>query len=117
MSERVYWMLEVEILPGQLENFRTVARDLIASTQSEPDTLAYEWNLTEDESACHIFESYRNSDALVAHVKGFHKFAERFMQACRPTRFDVYGPANAEAKAILADFGPRYYSHLGGFSR
>ena len=117
MSEEIYWVLEVAILPDQLENFRAVARDLIASTEPEPGTLNYEWTLSADETACHIYERYQNSDALVAHVRGFGSFAERFLQACRPTRFQVYGLPNEEAKAALADFHPVYFSPLGGFSR
>jgi quinol monooxygenase YgiN len=117
MSDQISWVLEVAIQPGQLENFRAVARDLIAVTQSEPGTLAYEWNLNDDQTACHIFESYRDSAALVAHVQSFGHFAERFLQACRPVRFDVYGSPNEEARAVLADFKPAYYSHLGGFTR
>ena len=48
MKNEIYWILEVAVLPGQLENFRAVARDLIASTEKEPDTLGYEWNLNDD---------------------------------------------------------------------
>ncbi|HEV3272212.1 MAG TPA: antibiotic biosynthesis monooxygenase [Candidatus Methylacidiphilales bacterium] len=117
MSEEISWLLEVDILPGQLENFRAVARDLIASTQSEPGTLAYEWNLSEDQTVCHIYERYKNSDAVLTHVRGFGAFAERFMQACRPTRFHIYGTPNDDAKATLADFSPLYFSPLGGFHR
>jgi quinol monooxygenase YgiN len=117
MGGEISWILEVAILPGQLKNFRAVARDLIAVTQSEPGTRAYEWNLSDDKTVCHIFERYQNSDALVAHVQSFGSFAQRFMQACRPTRFDVYGSPNEEAKAALADFHPVYFSPLGGFSR
>jgi len=117
MSEEISWLLVVEIQPGQLDNFRAVARDLVASTQSEPDTLSYEWDLSEDNSICHIYERYKDSTALIAHVQGFHNFAERFLQACRPIRFDVYGSPSDEAKTLLADFQPTYFSHLGGFSR
>jgi quinol monooxygenase YgiN len=117
MSEEIYWLLEVEILPGELENFKTVARDLIASTKPEPGTLGYEWALSDDGTVCHIYERYRNSAALVAHVHSFGSCAERFLQACRPTRFHVYGTPNEDAKAALADFHPVYFSPLGGFSR
>ena len=117
MSQEIYWVLEVAILPGQLDHFRAVASDLIAATESEPDTLNYEWNLSADGTICHIYERYRNSDATVAHVQSFGLFAERFMKACRPTRFDVYGVPDEAVKAALADFGPAYYSRLGGFSR
>jgi len=117
MSAEIRWMLVVGIQPGQLDNFRSVASDLIASTQSEPGTLAYEWDLIPDETACHIYERYADSAALMAHIVGFGPFAERFLAACRPVRFDVYGNPSDEARAMIADFQPTYFSHVGGFSR
>jgi len=117
MSEEISWVLEVAILPGQLENFRTVAKDLIAATQPEPGTLVYEWNLNDDKTACDIYERYKDSAALLMHIGSFAPFAERFMQSCRPTRFHVYGAPSETAKAALADFQPVYFSPLGGFSR
>jgi len=117
MSEHIYWILQVAIHPGKLEDFRLVARDLTAKTQSEPGTLGYEWNLSEDETICHIYERYQNAEALLTHVHSFGVFAARFMQACHPTRFHVYGPVTDEVKNALTDLGPVYFSPLGGFSR
>ncbi len=54
---------------------------------------------------------------MIKHVQGFLNFAGRFMAACRPTQFSVYGKPNAEAKAALADLQPVYFAELGGFSR
>ena len=81
MSENIHWLLEVAILPGKLEDFRSVVRDLIAATEPEPGTFDYEWYFNADNTACHIYERYRDSAALIKHVEGFHRFAERFMQA------------------------------------
>jgi len=117
MSDQISWLLEVEILPGKLDDFRAVARDLIASTEPEPGTFDYEWHLSPDEKTAHIFERYADSAAMIKHVEGFGNFAARFMAACRPVRFSIYGKPNAEAKAALADLGPVYFSELGGFSR
>jgi quinol monooxygenase YgiN len=117
MSNHVSWLLEVAILPGKLDDFRAVARDLIASTEPEPGTFDYEWNLNTDNTVCHIFERYRDSEAMIKHVEGFHRFAERFLKSCRPTRFDVYGNPSEAAKAMLADLNPTYFNTLGGFSR
>ncbi|MCE0496377.1 MAG: hypothetical protein LV481_00315 [Methylacidiphilales bacterium] len=55
MSAEISWVLEVEILPGQLENFRAMAKELIASARTEPGTLAYEWHLNDAGTLCHIF--------------------------------------------------------------
>lgn len=117
MSDSFYFVLEVSILPGQLANFRAVAKDLIAATQLEPGALNYEWNLSHDETSCHIYERYRDSAAFVVHGQTFGKFAERFLQACHPVRTDVYGSPNEEVKVALTDLQPTFYAPLGGFSR
>jgi quinol monooxygenase YgiN len=117
MSNEISWLLEVTILPGQLENFQAVALDLIAVTTPEKGTLAYEWNLSEDGKTCDIYERYADSDAMIAHVKSFGNFAARFMQACRPTRFHVYGSPSEAAQAALDDLQPVYFKYLGGFCR
>ena len=117
MSEQISWLLEVSIRPGKLDDFRAVARDLIANTQPEPGTLDYEWNLSPARTTCHIFERYQDSAAMLKHVEGFGNFAARFLASCQPTRFSVYGQPNAEAKAALADLGPVFFTELGGFSR
>jgi quinol monooxygenase YgiN len=117
MSDQVFWHLEVAILPGKLDDFKAVARDLIANTEPEPGTFDYEYNLNADDTVCHIFERYRDSAAMIKHVEGFHAFAERFLKSCRPTSFSVYGNPSEEAKAMLADLHPTYFKMLGGFSR
>jgi quinol monooxygenase YgiN len=117
MSDQIYWILQVAIHPGKLDDFRSVANDLIAKTQSEQGTLGYQWNLSDDKTICHIYERYQDADALLTHVQSFGAFAKRFMEACHPTRFYVYGPANDAVKDALDDLHPVYFSELGGFSR
>jgi quinol monooxygenase YgiN len=117
MSAQISWILQVAIHPGKLDDFQAVAKDLIAKTESEPTTLDYEWNLSEDQTVCHIFERYADNDAVVTHVQSFGAFAQRFMEACHPTRFHVYGTPNDAVKSALADLNPVYFSPLGGFSR
>jgi quinol monooxygenase YgiN len=117
MSDQISWLLEVDILPGKLDAFRTVARDLIANTEPEPGTFDYEWHLSPDSTTAHIFERYADSAAMLKHVEGFGNFAGRFLSACRVKSFSVYGKPSEEAKAALADLGPVYYAQLGGFSR
>jgi quinol monooxygenase YgiN len=117
MSDQIYWILEVAILPGKLEDFRGVARDLVASTEPEAGTLGYEWCLNEEKTVCRIYERYAHADAVLIHVRGFAAFAGRFMAACQPTSFHVYGTPNDAVKAALADLNPTYFSLLGGFSR
>ncbi len=110
-------MLEVAIRPGKLEAFRAVAADLIAATEKEPGTLSYEYSLTPDETACHIFERYRDSDAILAHMATFGPHAERFLAACQPARFHVYGTPSASVQTAIAGLSPLYCNSIGGFNR
>ena len=117
MSESIAWILEVSIHPGKLDDFKSVAADLIAASQPELGTLDYEWNLSEDSATCHIFERYQNSEALLKHVQSFGTHARRFMESCHPTRFVIYGAPSDAAKAALAELHPVYFLPMGGFSR
>jgi quinol monooxygenase YgiN len=117
MSNEIYWLLEVTILPGKLDDFKAVARDLIAATTPEPGTRSYEWAFNESNTVCHIFERYADSDALVKHVASFGNYAARFLAACKVTRFDVYGVPTPAAREALADIQPTYYTVFGGFNR
>ena len=44
-SGEVFWRIEVEVLPGKLEEFRATVQDLVASSKQEPGTLVYDWFL------------------------------------------------------------------------
>ncbi len=118
MSDVVSWMVEVSIKPGQLDNFKAIVEELVQSTRNEPNTLAYEWFLGEDNSSCHIYERYADSAATMTHLGTFgEKFAERFMSAVDLTRFTVYGAPNDEVKGVLGGFGATFMGQLNGFAR
>ncbi len=111
-------MVEVSIKPGQLDNFKSLVEELVQSTRKEPNTLAYEWFLGEDNSICHIYERYADSAAVMTHLGTFvEKFAERFMSVVDLTRITVYGAPNDEVKAALAGFGATFMGQLNGFGR
>lgn len=118
MNENVAWLLELTIKPGQRSAFEAVMRDMIASAQAEPGTLNYEWWIAADGSACHVYERYRDSGAVMTHLAGFGaKFAERFLPLITPTRFVVYGAPSPAAREALAAFDPLHLAPLAGFSR
>ncbi len=119
MSENVYWLLEVTIKPGELDNFKALMKEMVEATQAnEPNTLNYEWTISEDSQSCHIYERYADSAATMTHLGAFgEKFAERFMAAVDPTRIVVYGTPNNEVKEALSGFGPIFMAPFGGFAR
>jgi quinol monooxygenase YgiN len=117
MSKEVHWLLELKVNSGKLNDFKTVMAEMIAATQKEGGTLAYEWCFSDDESVCNIYERYVDSDAVMTHLRGFANFSERFLAAVTPTKFTVLGHPNATTQAALAAFSPVYLTTKAGFAK
>jgi quinol monooxygenase YgiN len=118
MREEISWVCSVTVKPGLLAEFKQVVAPLVAATKEEPGALAYEYHVGDDQSTVHIFERYRDSNAVVAHVEQtFARFAERFIALATVTGFIVYGTPNAEARKILDGFGAVYMTPFDGFTR
>jgi quinol monooxygenase YgiN len=118
MDGEVSWVLELGVKTGQLESFRSLMEEMVVSTRDEAGGLAYQWFVSDDGTAVHIYERYASSAAVMEHLQSFGaKFAERFLAAVDPTRFVVYGTPSDEVRAGLSAFGPTYLGPFGGFVR
>ena len=119
MNGNIFWMFEVAIKQGELDNFKALMGEMVALTKAaEPNTLNYEWYISEDEMSCHIYERYADNAALLTHLTSFGKnFASRFTDIATPKRMDVYGNASEEVVAGLQGLGPTYFTPIGGFTR
>jgi len=118
MSAVISLDLQLSVRDGQLEPFRALMHEMVASTRTEPGALIYEWFLSADDTVCHIHERYTDSDVTLQHLTGFGaKFAERFMACVQPTAAFVSGDPSAELREVLDSFGAVYLGWFGGFSR
>ena len=117
-GEEIYWVVTCSVRPEQLADFKMIVGQLVAAAKAEPGTLAYEFSIDADQSTIHIFERYRDSDAVASHVaQTFGPFAERFLSLAKVSRFVVYGTPNAEAQRAIAGFNPEYMTLFDGFTR
>ena len=118
-DSEIFFVFELAINPGRFEQLKTLIADMVETTQkNEGGTLNYEWAISDDQQVCHVYERYRDSAAVLTHLKSFGaNFAERLLQVVTPTRLVVYGTPSAQAKAGLAGLGPVYMAPLGGFRR
>jgi quinol monooxygenase YgiN len=117
-GENIYWVVTCAVRPDHLPEFKMVVGQLVAAAKEEPGTLAYEFAIDADQTTIHIFERYRDSDAVVSHVtQTFGPFAERFLTLVKVSGFVVYGTPNAEAQRVLVGFNPVYMTLFDGFRR
>jgi len=119
MTNHVYWMLELAVNDGHLDQFKTLMEEMFEATKkNEPGVLNYEWWLNDDKTVCHIYERYEDSDAVMVHMGNFReKFVDRFMSHVVPTGLTIYGNADDRVREGLASLKPVYMHAFGGFSR
>ena len=113
----VTYLLTLEVKDGQLEEFKSVMEELVASTRGEQGTLVYEWYLSEDETTVQILERFEDTAAYLTHGDGFAPFAERFLATVDIQSFRVFGDPDDGARERLSGLGPTYMGGIGGFRR
>ena len=92
MSTEISWHVELAVKPGKLEDFRTLTREMVEATRSEPGTLIYERFVSEDGTVVYGYERYVDSAAAVAHLVAFGTtYRDRFMATVERKRFTVFG--------------------------
>jgi len=119
MTAIVGWLFEVSIKQGQLENLKALIREMAERVEAtEPDTLTYEWSISEDGSTGHVQERYVSSEAALAHLASFNEiFADRLMSMADPERMTIYGSPSAALKDEVSGINPTYMNPVGGFVR
>jgi quinol monooxygenase YgiN len=83
MKEHVSWVNELAVKDGALETFRELMEEMVSGSSAERGTLVYEWYISPDGGTVQIFETYADSEAVVAHHVSdgfmFQNWAGRFL--------------------------------------
>jgi len=117
-TQTVHFVVEFTIHEGHLDAFEAIARRMVASSQQEAGTLGYEWYLSRDRRHCHLLETYRDANAVLAHVTG-SAISElpNLLQHGTLARFSVYGDPGSEAAGPLAKAGAEIFDAWQGLER
>lgn len=118
MREEIYWVVTGALVPEDFDAFKEVITPLVEATREEEGSNAYDYSVNDDRTVVHIYESYRDSQAVVTHVRDtFSQFAEEFSALLDIDGFIVYGWPDAAAKKILDGFGAVYMTPFVGFTQ
>ena len=105
-----------EVLPGQIDKFKQVVAKVVAAVAQEPDTLMYEWTFRPDQKTFDVTELYKDSDAVVAHVKHvIGDFGKELGEVQKGTGLVIHGSPNEEARKAVEGLNPVYQTHIDGF--
>ncbi len=118
-GEIVHWVYEVTIKGGQLTNLKNLIAEMVVGTKAdEPETLVYEWVVSEDGSTGQVYERYANSEAALVHMETFTRdFAERLGTMADLARHTVYGHPSPALRQAIAGSKPIFFEDVAGFKR
>ena len=74
-------LVDFEIKPGKLEDFKAAAEALFARTQGEPGTLRYEYFLSDDGARNVNIEVFKDADAFVFHNRNVADLVPALLEA------------------------------------
>lgn len=89
----------------------------------EPETLLYRWYLSEDETACHVHESFPSEEAFIAHLKNVEPVLGELFTLAPISGWQIFGDISPELADGLRAFGagqniaPTFSRYLSGFVR
>ena len=116
-SASIHWLLELELNPERVADFKGLMSEMVALAETQPGTLVYEWYFNEDNSRCIINERYRDTTALIDHMEASRLYAERFIAAATISRLTILGDVDTATRVALEALEPSYLSIGEGFSR
>ena len=120
MSDQIDFQIDLKVADGQLENFKGLVAEMISFIKTEePETLIYNWYISEAYHKGTLLERYKNNQAAIKHVNNFvsGKYVDRLMSICTFESIIILGDASDELKETLKVFTEDFRIHIGGFVR
>ncbi len=109
---------QLSIKEGKLEDFKSIVNTMVEITDvSEPNTLVYEYYINEDGTECHLLETFKDSEAFMAHLTNVGHLFDTLFESATMVRAKIFGNPSAELKQALDPLGVEYFSHLNGIER
>jgi quinol monooxygenase YgiN len=116
-SQIVRFTVSLTIAEGKLNDFEQYAKAMLTASRDEQGTLGYDWCLAADRRQCRLLETYKDANAVLAHLKGpvVREYVPKLLGVAALGSFEVYGNPGPEASAMLAGFGAVIFSHWHEF--
>lgn len=109
---------EHSISKGKIDEFRKLAAEIIDRVEAaEPNTLSYEWFLSEDESKCYVVQIYEDSAAAMAHLANIADLMSPFHEVAPLSGLMIFGSPSDELRQTLEPVGAKFFEHWSGLTR
>ncbi|MCB1789939.1 MAG: hypothetical protein KDJ27_17435 [Gammaproteobacteria bacterium] len=102
---------------GQLDNFKKLCEDFVATTDTEAKCLYYGFCF--DGSQAHCREGYADAEGVLTHLENVGTLLGEALQIADLTRLEIHGPEAelAKLRGPLAELKPQFFVLEYGFRR
>ena len=118
-TNRIRLLVGFEIHEGKFSEFEAIAKQMIAVSEKEPGTLAYNFVLSSDRKNCRLMEGYSDAAAISAHFHGpaVQQFVPQLLKVANLAPMEFYGDPGPEVTAMAKSFNPAIFAEFDGFDR
>ena len=118
MANFIRAIAEHSILDGKIKEFKELATEIIHTVEAtEPDTLSYEWFLSNDETKCYVVQLYKDSGAALFHLRNISNLLGHFHEVAPLTDLMIFGRLSDELIKTIEPVGARIFKHWDGVTR
>ena len=97
-----------------LDEFKQLAAEALDAARGESGTLQYDWFFSDDDAQCVVRETYRDSEAVLAHLGNVTPLLGRMIDLGGGIELEVFGSPSAALREAIADLQPAIYAHAQG---
>ena len=118
MTNHIRAIAEVSIPEGKMNEFKKLAAEIIDKVEAtEPNTLSYEWFLSNDQSKCYVVQSYKDSEAVMAQLGNIRDLSGPLHVVAPLTGLMIFGSPSDELRQAVKHVGPKIFEHWNGVTR
>lgn len=102
MSEPIVFVSTHRIKEGKLDEFRELSRKMTPLIEEgKPNTVFFQSYLNEEGTELTIVHVFPDAEAMDLHLQGADERSGSAREFIQPQHFEIYGPASAQAMAML----------------
>jgi quinol monooxygenase YgiN len=103
-----------KIATGDLGEFKRLAAQLLERARGEAGTLQYDWFLSAGGTKCVVRETYKNSDAVLAHMANVGELLGKLAELGGGLEIEGFGPVSPQLAEAAAPLHPTLYEFFQG---
>lgn len=111
--ENIHVVARFKIHEGQLQKFKSGTKDCIAATKNETGALLYDWFIDENAMICTVIETYKDSNAVLAHAGNASEPLSKLMEISELV-VEVFGNTSVELQNALKEMNVTPVPFFGG---